>query len=294
MLTEEHMPRRPNPKRKPADPRLIERLVKAEEIAAKKNCQARDVAEFETTMPCGMIAEFLGGGDGLISDVVVENSWKKFLRDAGDPDDPIERVLLFQLFLLHIRSVPLYAYMGGHGVAGYKAMGGLASKMTRSMLAVSSTLKAWQEKREAAGGETNARTKLDADPEAEQAELLAEHRERQRRHRRRLRAEEDAEAATELAAMSAEEWAAWAKRNHKAGADFARYLEIKAAHGVIAGLKYFDELPEDDADCKATNRLTTADFARYQQIKATLGLQAAFAYTSERLEPVVDLSSAAP
>jgi hypothetical protein len=213
---EEPMARHPNTKRKAADPRLIERLVKAEKIAAKENCLARNVAEFETKQPCSMIAEFLGGRDAVISDVVVENAWRKFLKDAGDPTDPIERTLLLQLFFLHHRSLPIYAYMASQGLPGYKVMGGLASKMTRSVMALSATLTEMREKRTIRGDEENSHTKLDADPEAEQAELLAELRERQRRQWRRMRTE----------------------RNDKSGADFATYQQIKTAHGIAAGLKY--------------------------------------------------------
>jgi hypothetical protein len=244
------MPRRTNPKCKPPDPRLIERLERAKKIAENENCRARNVAEFET-LPCSMIADFLDAGEGLLSDVVVENAWKKFLREAGDPDDPIERMMLFQLFTLHYRVIPMYSYLGNGGHAGYRFVGPVAAKMTKSMIAISSMLKDWREKRQAGGVEQTSRTKLDADPEAEQEKLLSEHRERQRRHWRIAKARQDEEAAAELAAMTSEQRAAREEKERRDQEALENFQQIKSIHGIEAARAWVIEerrIPDDEEE----------------------------------------------
>src|SRR4051812_7845509 len=111
---------KPNSKRKPADPRLVECLVRAEEIGKKEDCIARNVAELEMKLPAEMIAGFLGD-ESRLSPVVVQNGLQKFVQDAGDPSDPIERTLLVHLYLLHFRSLSAYSFMASGGLGGYKA-----------------------------------------------------------------------------------------------------------------------------------------------------------------------------
>ena len=120
---------RPRPRssrqRRDPKPHFIKRLAQAEAIARKERFVARDVEEFEVTLPCRAVGDCLGCEGGLLSDVVVENASKKFLKDAGDPSDSVERVLIFHLFLLHHRSLNLYSYMNRGGEFGYRILGNL-------------------------------------------------------------------------------------------------------------------------------------------------------------------------
>jgi hypothetical protein len=154
----------------------------------------------------------------------MEKSWRLFLREWGEPADPIEYELLFTFFLARHKGHAVWDVMSGEGSPGFKAMGALHTRMQRDLVALGETLQEMRRRRlEAGENDAGDDDGVDAE-EAEERDEEEFRRERQRDYDE-AKAMEVKEAAQILVDLPAGERDALLRAEEDRRVDSRRELE---------------------------------------------------------------------
>lgn len=152
----------------------------AKDLELSEACIARTPYDLEVALPCERTSRALGRR-GQLSSLVMEKSWRLFLREWGEPADPIEYDLLFVFFLAKHRADSVWDIMVSEGLPGYRVMGALYTRMHRDLLVLGERLQAMRRRRLEAG--TGDADDDDDEIDAEEAEERDEEEFRQQRQR---------------------------------------------------------------------------------------------------------------
>jgi hypothetical protein len=139
----------PSRKQKPSR-RLAERFRSALIVAGtpRPRCIAVDVDEYDHGLPATFGVKLLG--DGVVSELVLENVLERFHLDAGDVDDPVERQLITQLVMNRLLMYAVLRAISASELGGLKAMGALWSRLLRMHVKLAAQLRDWRRDRGAA------------------------------------------------------------------------------------------------------------------------------------------------
>jgi hypothetical protein len=195
----------------------------AKEIEQSDRCIARSTYDLEIGLPCQRVSQALGR-PGQLSSLQMEKSWRLFLREWGEPADPIEYELLFTFFLARHKGHAVWDVMSGEGSPGFKAMGALHTRMQRDLVALGETLQEMRRRRLEAG-ENDAGDDDGVDAEEAEERVEEEFRRERQRDYDEARAMEVKEAAQILVDLPADERDALLRAEEDRRADSRRELE---------------------------------------------------------------------
>ena len=246
-------PKKTTKDQRAAQRRLIDRIRAAERIAEDPKCFAHDVDELERVLPLRDLAAHMRFRS-LLSDRLLEKGLRRLEIQCGDPDDPFEKREIQQYYIHDLLQSHLIDVMLREGSAGFRAMGGLVTRLGRDHVAHGRELST--RRRERLAQAAAAGTDLTAVPNEDDEEraVLAEERRRADRLTRRWE-KEDAEARKAWEALTPAEREAQKRREREMEDEEMRQEEDAVAKWV------------NERDASPTSLALRSLFGQHEQAK---------------------------